>query len=93
MSPEQVLATVEKYRREFKRREIRKADYPHERPLLRTQPALEHCHGMLDKIEAFIQAGRMEKAMRWLGFVQGVLFATGVFTIENLKSDNRSPET
>ena len=30
--------------------------------------------------------------MRWLGFVQGVLWVQGVYTLENLKSHNRSPE-
>lgn len=29
------------------------------------------------------------KAKRWLGFVQGVLWSTGVRTIEQMKDDNR----
>lgn len=29
------------------------------------------------------------KAKRWLGFVQGVLWTTGVRTVEQMKDDNR----
>jgi len=30
----------------------------------------------------------MEKAMRWLGFIQGVLWSTGVRTIDQMREDN-----
>jgi hypothetical protein len=30
-----------------------------------------------------------EKAMRWLGFIQGVLWSTGVKTIDEMREDNR----
>jgi hypothetical protein len=33
----------------------------------------------------------MEKAFRWLGFVQGVLWTNRVYTLDNLKSHNRPP--
>ncbi|OPZ31982.1 MAG: hypothetical protein BWY99_02856 [Synergistetes bacterium ADurb.BinA166] len=32
---------------------------------------------------------KKEKVMRWLGFVQGTLFAEGVRTIHEMRSDNR----
>lgn len=32
---------------------------------------------------------RRDKLMRWLGFMQGVLWATGVYTIDQLKEHNR----
>jgi hypothetical protein len=31
----------------------------------------------------------LEKAIRWLGFVQGVLWATGRRTIDKMREDNR----
>lgn len=40
----------------------------------------------------FIDEGRREKAMRWLGFVQGVTFASGIATVEELKNDSRPDE-
>jgi hypothetical protein len=36
--------------------------------------------------------GREDKVMRWLGFVQGVLWSCGVFTIDQLKAHN-APES
>jgi hypothetical protein len=32
---------------------------------------------------------RTEKCMRWLGFIQGVLWSTSVFTLEELKDHSR----
>jgi hypothetical protein len=53
--------------------------------------ALFHCHAMLDEIDQFAIEGRVEKAFRWLGFVQGCLWVCGVYSIEELKSHNRTP--
>jgi len=54
--------------------------------------ALEHCHGMLDQMEGFANQGRMSKAFRWLGFIQGVLWVLRVYTLEDLKNHNRPTE-
>jgi len=32
--------------------------------------------------------GDMEKSMRWLGFIQGVLYTKHVYTIDELKAHN-----
>lgn len=37
----------------------------------------------------FAQAGRIEKAFRWLGFVQGVLWCEGIYSIDQMKEHNR----
>jgi hypothetical protein len=36
--------------------------------------------------------GSENKAMRWLGFMQGVLYTTGRFTLEELKAHSRDKE-
>ena len=33
--------------------------------------------------------GNVEKAMRWLGFIQGGLWAGGIYSIEDMKNHNR----
>lgn len=53
---------------------------------------LNHALWMLGEMRTLIAGGRREKAMRWLGFVQGVMFTTGVRTIEQMKKDNKSDE-
>ena len=47
------------------------------------------CVRMMPKIRQFLVEGRREKAFRWLGFMQGVLYMAGQFTIEELANHNR----
>lgn len=57
---------------------------------------MDHAAYMCSEIEGMGASGKMdgqhglEKAMRWLGFVQGVLWASGLYTIDDMKDDNRS---
>ncbi len=52
---------------------------------------IRHLLSMCDQVEEMIEAGRVEKAMRWLGFMQGVLWAQGSFTLNELKGHNILP--
>jgi hypothetical protein len=45
-----------------------------------------HVLSMLDRLEGLIDEGRREKVMRWYGFVQGALWAMGLFSVEELKA-------
>jgi hypothetical protein len=53
---------------------------------------LEHIEWMLTQIPIFLKAGRKEKANRWLGFVQGVLWARKIYMIEDMKGHNKPDE-
>lgn len=55
--------------------------------------ALSHYHAMLDEIEKFLEEGRVEKAMRWLGFVQDGLWRSGLYSIAELAEHNRPEQT
>jgi len=35
---------------------------------------------------------KVEKAMRWLGFIQGMLFYTGHYTIDEMRAHSASPD-
>lgn len=50
---------------------------------------VEHVAWMLCKVSEFYEAGRTEKAMRWLGFAQGFVWSRGYATIDELKDANR----
>lgn len=50
--------------------------------------ALGHVRWMCQQIPAFLKEGRVEKANRWLGFVQGVLWAIGHKSIDSMRDDN-----
>lgn len=66
-----------------------KIDYPHDRHVLHPNQVLGHCYGMLDQMEEFVEQGRMDKAFRWLGFIQGCLWSQTCYTLEELKEHNR----
>lgn len=44
------------------------------------------------EIPKFLDEQRIDKAMRWLGFAQGVVWAGGMASIDSLKEMNRPDE-
>ncbi|MDO8496810.1 MAG: hypothetical protein Q7S43_05165 [bacterium] len=68
---------------------VPKIDYPHDKPVFYKHKILSHCHGMLDQMEEFVRQGRIDKAFRWLGFVQGCLWSERCYTLDELKNHNR----
>lgn len=53
---------------------------------------LSHAAWMAEQAIAFVDEGRKEKANRWLGFVQGILWSTGFYTIYDMKNHNMPGE-
>lgn len=54
-----------------------------------TEERLNHLLWMCSALKEIAeQEGRIEKAMRWLGFIQGALWSADIVTIEDLKHDN-----
>lgn len=47
---------------------------------------LNHVRWMCSQVPRFVTEGRIDKANRWLGYIQGQLQANGVFTLETLDS-------
>ncbi len=92
MTVDKVLEVIEIYRKRFEKMGIDKADYPHDELLENTYMGLEHCYSMLDKMVEFVREGRMEKAFRWLGFIQGILWVEQEYTLTDLQNHNRPTE-
>lgn len=76
------------YRQKFDELNVNIVDYPHKGRTPNPKQGLEHCHGMLDKMEQFVDEDRMDKVFRWLGFLQGVLWIQGIYTLDDLKKHN-----
>lgn len=89
MTPEKVREVIAIYRAKFEQSGIEKIDYRHCEILNSSEHGLAHCHGMLDRMETFITEGRMDKVYRWLGFIQGVLWMKGFYTLTDLMNHNR----
>lgn len=50
---------------------------------------VSHLRWMVLALPSLVEEGHKDKALRWLGFVQGALWAKGLATISDLKSCNR----
>lgn len=50
---------------------------------------IPHLYWMCIEAQMLVTAGRIEKAMRWLGFIQGYLHSWGMATLEEIKNHNR----
>ncbi len=59
---------------------------------LATDEKAAHYKFMCDEACRFVDADRIEKAMRWLGFLQGVLWSTRVYSLDDLKNHSRPDE-
>jgi hypothetical protein len=57
-------------------------------------PAMTRGHllFMCSEAQKFVDEGRIEKAMRWLGFLQGVLWSDNEFSLDELKNHSRPDE-
>jgi hypothetical protein len=51
-----------------------------------------HLHWMCQEAQAFPEKNKVEKAMRWLGFVQGVLWCLGDKSLDDLRDDSKPDE-
>ena len=93
MDGKKVLEVIGIYRTIFETADVPKRDFPHDQFINNPENILAHCHKKLDEIERFIAEKRMDKVFRWLGFVQGCLWATGRYDLESLKNHNRPDST
>jgi methionine salvage enolase-phosphatase E1 len=89
MNADKLLAVIAIYRKNFIRKKIEAVDFSHIDKPIKCEEILSHCHGMLNKMEKFVLEGRIEKAFKWLGFVQGCLWSAGYYSLEDLKNHNR----
>jgi len=51
---------------------------------------LGHAAWMCLQVKIFADEGDLDKANRWLGFIQGVLWTRGFYSIEEMREHNRS---
>lgn len=78
MTYEKMIRVIHKYQKDLS---IHEED-------LHSASYLCHVKWMLKEMLPFVP-GQWEKANRWLGFVQGVLWCEGVYTIEEMKNHNK----
>lgn len=65
-------------------------DYRAEASAFGAKETLGHISWMCEEAISLVNQGRLEKAFRWLGFIQGVLWMSGINSIDDLKEHSRS---
>lgn len=51
--------------------------------------AFKHVLWMCQEAKKLVRTGEMEKVGRWLGFIQGVFWTRGLYTINEMREHNR----
>lgn len=90
MTSEQIKQVVELYQQQLSARGVLPVKFATNGVVPSGVVALSHVSWMLGEIPSMLEAGDREKAMRWLCFIQGVLWMTGRRTIDQMRDDNRS---
>lgn len=62
---------------------------------MRSKPAgrgesLGHAYSMLPHMRTLVVMGEHDKFSQWLGFIQGIFFSYGVFTVDEMRDHNRA---
>jgi len=89
MTKTKIRAVLKIYEKELGARNYAKHPYDHKGLFPGNMKALWHVHSMIGKVKVFLKEDRVEKAFRWLGFIQGVLWTAGFYSLEELKNHNR----
>lgn len=89
MEDKKILQVIQLYRDYFIKKGIRPIDFSHDDLPCYDEQILGHCHGMLSKMEFFLKEGRRDKVFRWLGFIQGCLWSTRRYPLDDLKNHSR----
>jgi hypothetical protein len=93
MNKEQVIKVAQDYQKDLVDIGAEALRFPGDVNAPSSAQALDHVLWMCTEVQRFAQEDKLEKAMRWLGFIQGVLWALGEENIEKLKKDNYSEKT
>ncbi len=90
MDAEHILLVVEVYEKQFNDLALKPIQQGDDHFPSCQNRELQHAHWMLLGIRNCIGKGELEKAQRWLGFVQGILWTSKMYTIAQLRKHNRS---
>lgn len=91
MDAKQINEITDKYITELENRGWVDNQMPNKSLKPDVKDALSHVLWMLYEIQTFAEANNLEKANRWLGFVQGILWVRGIYSIQQMMADNKSP--
>jgi hypothetical protein len=100
MTTDKMRQTIEKYISNLKQSGIEPVRHSYDTLSTSYPMQLQHCHWMLERMQEMVEQSEnpymfdtekeLQKVNRWLGFIQGVFWSQSIYTIEQLKGDNRN---
>lgn len=93
MTREQQLAVLRAYDEKFKNWEPERADRNRCLPVGMGR-AIKHALWMAQEMIRRLESGEEDtsgQADRWLGFIQGILWTHGIFSIDDMAEANKAP--
>lgn len=92
MTDEQVTQVARTYQEKLSREgyEPHPIDFDRTTASFPRSRQLEHVAWMCKDIQELLKNGDRERAMRHLGFAQGVLWVHGIYAVNELREQNRS---
>ena len=88
MNVDKVNEVLAKMVEDFERKKIEAKRFDTKAVLPDGREARRHCHWMAKEALSWPQE-RLEKKMRWMGFIQGILWMIDGVSIEDLKKNNK----
>jgi hypothetical protein len=96
LSAEQAKAMLEYYAEVLEKQGYEPIAYPNKDAVIggsvyrgAKYDVLNEAYWMCERAQDFIREGRWSKALRWIGFIQGLLWFGGLFSIVEIKSHDR----
>ena len=91
MTKEKILEVIDGYEKRLETLGTEAFEFPRNAPPISFERGLclSHIRTMFPKMRKFLEEGRVEKTFRWLGFIQGVLWSAGLYSIEELQNHSR----
>ena len=86
MNAAQIITIIDNYQKTLKLLKPQRAPYDLRNPS--HAEALGHAVHMCDQIKGLVAEKKLDKAHRWLGFLQGILWTQGIFTIDEMRAHN-----
>lgn len=90
MTNQQIRSALTAYEEIFNHRGVSPRELPSDRCPRHSLEIWDHALSMIPKMRDWIEdKTKREELMRWLGFLQAILWLKGICTLEQLKNDNR----
>ena len=89
MTKEKLESTLAGYRKHLLGKGARDESPDYDKTNISNAEAYDHLLSMIIRAESLLEKNKIEKVFRWLGFIQGTLWMTGDFSLDELKNNSR----